>query len=71
LTGARVAGSKSYIDLSASWDFSDRWQVYGGVQNLFNTSPPLLAGQAPGLNTDTATYDAIGRRYFLGATLRY
>lgn len=64
-------GSKSYFDLSASWDFSDQVQVYGGVQNLFDTDPPLLAGEAPGLNTDTATYDAIGRRYFLGVTLRY
>ena len=64
-------GSKSYIDLSATYELSDSLLIYGGVNNLFNTDPPLLAGAAPGLNTDTATYDAIGRRYFLGITYTY
>lgn len=64
-------GSTSYFDLSATWDISDTTQVYGGVHNLFDNDPPLLAGESPGLNTDTATFDAIGRRFFLGITLSY
>ena len=64
-------GSKSYFDLSASYDFNDSVSIYGGVINVTATDPPLLASAAPGLNTDTATYDAIGRRYFLGITYTY
>ncbi len=63
-------GSKSYFDLSGTYDFSDSVTVYGGANNLFDTGPPLLAGAQTNHNTDPSTYDAIGRQYFLGITYR-
>ena len=64
-------GSKSYIDLSGTYEFSENVLVYGGVNNLLNADPPLLAGAAPNHNTDPTTFDVIGRRYFLGLTYRH
>lgn len=54
--GAAKIPSQSYHDVSASYDFgttTDGWRRYFsntritlGVQNVFNTSPPILAGTA-------------------------
>ena len=45
-------------------------QFYFGVNNLLGTKPPLIPSGLPGNNTgvetNAGTYDAIGRRYYLG-----
>lgn len=41
-----------------------------GVDNLFDRQPPLLY-QNGQVNTDTATYDAMGRYYWARATLKF
>ena len=64
-------GSTSYIDFSGTYQLTDKVLAYGGINNLFNNGPPLLAGAANGINTDASTFDVIGRRYFLGVTYRY
>ena len=64
-------GSRNYLDLSAVYGFTEKFSLYGGVHNALGTEPPLLAGAAPGPNTDPATYDVLGRRFFMGLTLRY
>lgn len=64
-------GSKSYFDLNVGYDISPRVRIHAGIINLFDTDAALLAGAAPGINTDPATYDAIGRRYFLSGQIRY
>jgi iron complex outermembrane recepter protein len=54
----------SYFDLDAHWHPIDNIEVTAGVSNLSDKGPPRVAG-AP-LLTDAATYDVIGRTYYVG-----
>jgi iron complex outermembrane recepter protein len=40
------------------------------VDNIFNRQPPLIY-QNGQVNTDTATYDTMGRYYWARATLKF
>jgi len=61
--------SKTYFDLQGSYKWG-KAQFYLGVNNLFNTkAPPIISGlpgDVTGAETDAGTYDAIGRRYYVG-----
>nr|WP_297380980.1 TonB-dependent receptor [uncultured Roseateles sp.] len=63
---------KVYFDFQGTYNFTKNAQLYLGIDNAFNTKPaPILTG-LPGNVTGTETsssYDAIGRRYYIG--LRY
>jgi len=54
-----------YTDLRASWRWNDHIQLYGAVDNAFNTPPPNLASTGGG-GTDCRIYDCIGRSYRVG-----
>ena len=54
----------SYFDLNASYQVTSRIQLTGGLTNLFNKQPPRVAGAS--LLTDAATYDVMGRTYYVG-----
>jgi len=64
--------AKVYFDLQGSYKYG-KAQFYVGVNNLFNTkAPPIISGlpgDTTGAETDAGTYDAIGRRYYVG--MRY
>ena len=66
---------KFYSDLQAKFAAGDHYEFYLGVNNLFNVSPPPiisgLPGNVTGAETDSGTYDAIGRRYYAGVRLRF
>jgi outer membrane receptor for ferrienterochelin and colicin len=48
-----------------------RWaEIRAGVLNLFDRGPELYF-PAVDASTDPSTYDVIGRRFWLGLTLRY
>ncbi len=64
-------GSTSYVDLSFSYDISDRYSLWGGVNNLLDNGPPLLGTRQERNNTWPDTYDVIGTEFFLGASLRF
>jgi len=54
----------SYFDLDAHWQATHNIMLTAGVTNLTDKAPPRIAG-AP-LLTDAATYDVVGRTYFVG-----
>lgn len=63
------------FNLLGRWTFSDTVELRGGIENLFDTQPPVV-GRNPGVTaaagtTDRSNYDVLGRRFYLGATLRF
>ncbi len=56
-----------YLDLSASYQFSDSLAAYIGINNVLEEEPDILVrGAAGGTNTDPSVYDVIGRQIFAG-----
>ncbi|OYX05733.1 MAG: TonB-dependent receptor [Caulobacter vibrioides] len=65
-------GAKNYWDLSADWNVNDNLAFTGGVRNLTQEAYPILGGNASPSNSGyPATYDVLGRTFFLNARLRY
>lgn len=54
----------NYFDLFASWKLSDAVQLRGGVSNVGDQAPEYTRGELG--RVDTKTYDAFGRRYYVG-----
>jgi outer membrane receptor protein involved in Fe transport len=60
-----------YVDIFGSWDIRDNVTLRAGINNLFDTDPPLTgasncpAGPCSG-NTWPGLYDASGRYFFFG-----
>ena len=75
-TGAAASigdiGDQNYFDLTLSYDL-DPVMLRFGVNNLFDKEPPILASGFGGSNGDTyvETYDPVGRRIFMSATLQF
>ena len=66
----------SYFDLSFQYKFKNRYTVRGGVNNIFDRTPPLLDTNSFGIsapafgnaNTYPQVFDPLGRVLFLGLT---
>jgi outer membrane receptor protein involved in Fe transport len=56
----------NYFDLSATYDFTDSIEIYGGINNILDKDPPIVVGQGGYGNTYPATYDYAGMTMFLG-----
>ncbi len=54
----------NYFDFDAHWQATEGLEVTAGFTNLFDKGPPRVSG-AP-LLTDAATYDVVGRTYYVG-----
>ena len=59
-----------------SAEASDNLTIRMGVNNLLDKDPPILGNDYGGTtensgNTYPATYDPLGRSYFVGATLKF
>jgi iron complex outermembrane recepter protein len=54
----------NYFDLNASWRVTSQIEIRAGVTNLADKQPPHVVGF--GDVTDAATYDLVGRTYFIG-----
>lgn len=69
--GAHI-DAQDYIDLAASWNVREGVQLRGGVNNVFAKRPPVV-GSTFGSNGNTwpGTYDAMGRMFFVSATVKY
>lgn len=60
----------NYFDLLGRYDLSDDLTLRAGVINVFDKDPPFY-NSAVQSNTDPATFDVLGRRYFIGLTARF
>jgi iron complex outermembrane receptor protein len=61
--------SYSYVDLDAHWAVLEHLDLTAGLTNLQDRRPPFVSGQP--LTTDTATYDIIGRTYYVGFKAKF
>jgi iron complex outermembrane receptor protein len=57
------------FDLIGSYEFNHKWLVRAGVTNLANRGLPVVASSQT--STDPATFDAVGRSYYLGLSVAF
>jgi outer membrane receptor protein involved in Fe transport len=66
-------GTHSYFDISAIYKVSKKLSILGGINNIFDTEPPL----APGMSNNDygpgfyGTYDPYGRYLFVSAQFTF
>jgi iron complex outermembrane recepter protein len=63
-----------YQDLTARWSINEMFGATLGVANLTDKEPPLYTTDSQAgiqSNTDPATYDVLGRRYFLSFSAKF
>lgn len=62
-------------DLQARFTPGENFEFYMGVDNVFDTEPPLiitgLPGNVTGAETAADVYDTIGRRYYAGVRVKF
>jgi outer membrane receptor protein involved in Fe transport len=66
----------SYFDLSFTYKIKDRYTFNGGVNNVFDKTPPLVDSNSFGIaspaagnaNTYPQVFDPLGRVFYLGVT---
>jgi outer membrane receptor protein involved in Fe transport len=68
--------SYDYFDLSARFGVSDNFDMTVTVINLLDKAPPIVGGTIGATafnsgNTYPSTYDALGRRFAIGARLKF
>jgi outer membrane receptor protein involved in Fe transport len=59
-------GAVAYLDLRASWRFTENVQLYGAIDNLTDVAPPAIPGTGAANGTNQMVYDAIGRAIRIG-----
>lgn len=69
----KVLDSMNYFDLAASWQATDTVSIRAGVNNVFDTDPPLSnsVGTTGNNNTYPQLYDALGRFAFFSVTANF
>lgn len=70
-TGNGKIGDENYFDVSMRFRAGDNFEFFGGVNNILDNDPPLINSGISAANYDPAVYDALGRRFFVGATVRF
>lgn len=72
-------GAYWYHDMQLRWQVGDddnrRLEFYAGIDNLFDKKPPLInqngASNVTGTETAADTYDPYGRRFYVGASVKF
>ena len=73
----RALKEANYIDVSAIWDINEWASVRAGVNNVGDKAPPIVGSDIAASsyygagNTFPGMYDALGRYWFMGATLSF
>jgi len=69
-SGPNQRGTQSawaIFNLNGGWSFTEKTELYFGINNITDKAPPIWAYQAAGdLNVNVHLYDPVGRSYFLG-----
>ncbi|WP_311267787.1 TonB-dependent receptor domain-containing protein [Sphingobium sp. WCS2017Hpa-17] len=60
-----------YVDIGATFKFSDRLSIYGKVDNLFDKDPVASPQTNTGLDINPALYDTLGRIYRAGVRFNF
>ncbi|HUE64237.1 MAG TPA: TonB-dependent receptor [Rhizomicrobium sp.] len=67
----------AYIDLRASYNWTDNWQIYGAVDNLQNIPPGLVPGYSGSIQSNggpihsVTQYDLLGREVRAGIRFNF
>jgi outer membrane receptor protein involved in Fe transport len=62
----------SYFDVTFQYEINDVFTVSAGINNFTDTDVPAIGSTASEqANTWPATYDTLGRRLFVGGTMRF
>jgi outer membrane receptor for ferrienterochelin and colicin len=69
-TIGEYAPSVSYHNIQAQYAFNDSLSLALGVDNLTDREAPFIRNWLDA-NTDTMTYDLLGRRWFIKSTYRW
>jgi outer membrane receptor protein involved in Fe transport len=72
----RRIGLKNYFDFSTRFNVNEHFELTFTVQNLFDKDPPIVGntiGTTAFNSGDTypSTYDALGRRFAVGARIKF
>ncbi len=62
--------AQNYFYLTGRWQMNDTVELFGGIDNLTDKSPPFYSGGFQ-FGTDPSTYDVIGRYYYVGIKARF
>ena len=62
-----------YLDSQIRFKVANKFEFYVGADNLLDNKPPYLAdiGASAGQDTDSGTYDPLGRRFYAGARVKF
>ena len=84
LPNSTIQGADAYnlFHLNTSYQLNDTVGLRFGVDNLFNKAPPIsgtntantspaTTGQLPGGTIQSAYYDTMGRRFYMGANFKF
>jgi outer membrane receptor protein involved in Fe transport len=69
----------SVFNLNGAWTFADRFRLRGGIDNVFDTDPPVVGAdpfnrRLPDNSlgyTNAGLYDTLGRRYYLALSVDF
>jgi outer membrane receptor protein involved in Fe transport len=65
----------TYFDVRSTYKWNDNIQLYGSIDNVFDTPPPTTVGTNASTNglstTAPGTYDTLGRMYHAGIRFSY
>lgn len=61
-----------YVDLIGAVRPTEGVELFAGINNLLDNGPPVIGFRAGGdSNTNPQLYDVVGRRFFVGAALKF
>ena len=63
--------AENYFDASVAYALTENYSFVFGIDNLFDTDPPIMGDNAEQANTFPATYDVFGRTFFVRATAQF